>query len=108
MTKSPKAVAREAYRLGQAALEPYSNKYSPHRFTQAQLFAILVLRQFFKTDYRGVVHLLQDFADLRQVLGLKKVPHYSTLCYAEQRLGKKGASTGCWRPSSGVLASCIY
>ena len=106
MTKSPVALAREAVRIAQKALPNYSHRFSPKTFTQAQLFAILVLRQFFKTDYRGVVQLLQDFADLRQVLGLEKVPHYSTLCYAEQRLVKKGLGTGSWRPSSGVPASC--
>jgi len=71
-------------------------------------FAILVLRQFFKTDYRGVVQMLHGFSDLRRVLGLKKVPHYSTLrlldavfdCYAEQRLVKKGLSIASWRPVS--------
>ena len=99
MTKSPVALAREALRIAQKALPGYSHRFSPKTFTQAQLFAILVLRQFFKTDYRGVVQLLQDFADLRQVLGLKKVPHYSTLCYAEQRLGKKGLWTDCLGPS---------
>lgn len=90
MTKSPLAVAQEAYRLGQAGLEPYSSKYSPHLYTQAQLFAILVLRQFFKTDLRGVIQMLDDFSELRQILQLKRVPHFSTLCYAERRLLKKG------------------
>ena len=28
---------------------------------------------------------------LREALGLERVPHYSTLCYAERRLLKKGA-----------------
>ena len=74
MTKSPVALAREALRIAQKALPSYSHRFSPKTFTQAQLFAILVLRQFFKTDYRGVIHLLQDFADLRAVLGLTKVP----------------------------------
>jgi len=107
MTKSPVALAREALRIAQRALPSYSHRFSPQTFTQAQLFAILVLRQFFKTDYRGVVQLLQDFADLRQVLGLKKVPHYSTLCYAEQRLGRKGLGTDCWRPSFDAPRPCI-
>ena len=95
MTKSPLALAREAYQLGQANLEPYSCKYSPHRFTQAQLFAILVLRQFFKTDYRGAIQVLREFAELRQTLQLKQMPHYSTLCYAERRLLKKGLLKTC-------------
>ena len=95
MTKSPLALAREAYQLGQASLEPYASKYSPHRFTQAQLFAILVLKQFFKTDFRGVIHVLGEFGELRKTLQLKHIPHYSTLCYAERRLLKKGLLKVC-------------
>ena len=84
-------MAREAVAVGERALESYSSRYSRHDFTQAQLLAILVLRQFLKTDYRGVVGFVLDCCDVRQVLGLRKVPHYSTLCYAQQRLLQKGA-----------------
>src|SRR5262245_47941456 len=93
MTKSPRAVAREALRLAQEALPPYSAVRSRKDFTQHQLFAVLALKTFFKTDYRGVVQLLADFAELRDELGLAKVPHYSTLCYAAARLLKKGRSS---------------
>jgi hypothetical protein len=42
-----------------------------------------------------------DGPELRADLGLAKVPHYSTLCFAEQRLLKKGASAGsCAAPSA--------
>jgi hypothetical protein len=92
MTKSPRAVAREALRLAQEALPAYSSKFSRKDFTQHQHFALLSLKTFFKTDYRGVIQMLVDFAELRTDLGLDKVPHYSTLCYAEQRLLKKGRS----------------
>jgi hypothetical protein len=90
MTKSPVALAKAALRAAKDSLSTYSSNYSRHDYTQHQLFAILVLRQFLKTDYRGIVQMLEDFSDLRKVLGIKKVPHYSTLCYAEQRLLKKG------------------
>lgn len=50
------------------------------------LFAILVLRQSFKTDNGGIAALLDDLPDLRHALGLTKAPHYPTLCYAEKRL----------------------
>ena len=90
MTKSPLALAKEALLIAKAGLNPYSSKYSPRRYTQPQIFAILVLRQFLKTDYRGIIQMLADWSDLRQALDLKKVPHYSTLCYAEQKLLKKG------------------
>jgi hypothetical protein len=93
MTKSPRAVAREALRLAEEALPAYSSKFSRQDFTQHQLFALLALKTFFKTDYRGVIALFDDFAELRADLGLSKVPHYSTLCYAEQRLLKKGSSS---------------
>lgn len=93
MTKSPRAVAREALRLAQQALPAYSSKFSRKDFTQPQLFACLALKTFFKTDYRGVVQLLHDFAELREELGLSDVPHYSTLCYAAGRLLKKGRSS---------------
>src|SRR5438477_4054288 len=93
MTKSPRAVAQEALRLARESLPPYSAVRSRKDFTQHQLFAILALKTFLKTDYRGVVAFLADFAELRGDLGLEKVPHYSTLNYAEQRLLKKGRSS---------------
>src|SRR5262245_13040334 len=93
MTKSPRAVAREALRLAQQALPAYSSKFSRQDFTQPQLFALLALKTFFKTDYRGVVALLDDFPALRADLGLTRVPHYSTLCYAAGRLLKNGRSS---------------
>ena len=93
MTKSPRAVAREAVRLAREALPAYSSKYSRKDYTQHQLFAGLALKPFLKTDYRGVVAFLADFADLRNDLGLRKVPDHSTLCYAEQRLLKRGTSS---------------
>lgn len=92
MTRSPKALARMALRVARDALPAYSSRFSRHDFTQHQLFAVLVLRQFFKTDYRGIVQLLEDLSDLRRVLRLPKVPHYSTLKYAHDRLLKKGLS----------------
>ena len=93
MTKSPKKMARIALKTAEAALPNYSGKFSKRSFTQAQIFAILVLKTFFKTDYRGIVDLLNDWKDLRDELGLKKVPHFSTLWHAEQRLLKKGFLT---------------
>jgi len=100
MTKSPRAVAQEALRLAQDTLPPYSAVTSRKDFTQHQHFAILALKTFLKVDYRGVVAFLADFAELRDDLGLTKLPHPSTLCYAEARLLKGGSSsTSSWAPS---------
>ena len=95
MTKSPRRVAREALAVAQEALPAYSCRTSRRDFTQAQLFAILALKTFLKTDYRGVVAFLQDLPELRADLGLARVPHYSTLCYAEKRLLQKRGSPAC-------------
>jgi hypothetical protein len=100
MTRSPVAVARMALRVARDGLPEYSCKFSRRDFTQDQLFAILVLKQFFRTDYRGIVQLLDDLSDLRRVLQLKKVPNYGTLCYAHERLLKKGLSIPCLPPFS--------
>ena len=90
-TKDPIALALAALKAGEAALPPYSHPKSPQKYTQAQLFAMLVLREFFRLDYRKLVTWLEQWSDLRDALGLKRVPHYSTLCYAADRLLKKGA-----------------
>jgi hypothetical protein len=105
MTKSPRAVAQEALRLAQDALPPYSAVTSRKDFTQHQLFAVLALKVFLKTDYRGVVAFLEDFAELRADLALQKVPHYSTICKAEGRLLKGGSSSTCSKVPSRPLPS---
>jgi hypothetical protein len=92
LTKSPLAFAKAALATAEAELPPYSHPKSPHKFTQPQLFAMLALRDFLRTDYRGIINILAEWSDLRAVLGLTQLPHYSTLCYAERRLLKKRAS----------------
>jgi hypothetical protein len=99
-TKSALALAREALLAAERALPRYSSRFSRHEYTQHQHFAVLVLRQFFRTDYRGICQILSEWSDLRAALRLKQVPHYSTLCYAEQRLLKGGHSTSFSTPFS--------
>lgn len=75
-----------ALEVGTDALKPYSHRFSPKKFTQPQLFACLVLKEFYKTDYRGIAGILTDNSDLRQTLGLPRVPHFTTIQKAGQRL----------------------
>ena len=86
MTKSAVRLAREALAVGQRALPRYGHPKSRHDFTQPQLFALLTLRQMLRVDYRGLVTLVAEWSELRRALGLRRVPHYSTLCYAAHRL----------------------
>ena len=99
MSRSPLAVAREAYAAAKQALPKYSAPCSPHKFTQWQLFAILALRHYLGLDLRTMEQHLKDWSDLRDALDLTRVPHYSTLCVAEQRFEKKGPSTPSSTPS---------
>ena len=94
MTKSPVAFTEEALAVARAALPAYSSKFSRRDYTRHQHLAILALKQFLKTDYRGVVAYLRDWSDLRAVLGLAKVPHFTTLQKAHAGLKKK-TPTGC-------------
>lgn len=85
-SKSPAAVLRAAVHVAQQALPAYSHRCSPKKFTQHQLFACLVLKNFLKTDYRGVTAQLQDCPALQKILSLDHVPHYTTLQKAARRL----------------------
>ena len=85
-SKSPRMVAAVALDVGKRTLPDYASRYSRKDFTLPQLFAILVLRKFFRTDYRGVRALLADWPELCERLGLKKVPHFTTLQKAEHKL----------------------
>jgi hypothetical protein len=100
MTKSVLGGAREALAAGEAALPPHASRFSRRDDTQPQLFAPLVVRQFLRLDYRGVVALAAEWRELRDVLGLRRVPHHSTLAHAAPRLladrekgGRSGASS---------------
>jgi hypothetical protein len=81
-------VAAVAYHIGQRTLPDYASRFSRKDFTQPQLFALLVLRQFHKTDYRGIVAIVADNPTLCADLELTKVPHFTTLQKAEAKLLK--------------------
>src|SRR5436305_4635525 len=86
LSKSPVHVAREALAIATKLLRPYAHKFSPKLYTQPQLFACLVLKTFFKTDYRGLTTILRDCTDLRRIVGLRCVPHCTTVQKARGRL----------------------
>lgn len=100
MTKSPLRLARQALAAARTALPAYSSKFSRKTYTQHQLFALLALRAFLKTDYRGLEEYLRDWSDLRRELGLRAVPDHSTLQKAADRLLKKNGPTPSSPPPS--------
>jgi len=106
MTKSSLGLAEQALAVAQEALPRYASRFSRKDFTLHQLFAVLVLRKFWQTDYRGAETKLSEWSDLRRVLGLSKTPRHTTLWHAEQKLSQKGLLIDCCpRPSRRHAAS---
>ena len=62
------------YLIGKLALPDYAHKCSPKTYTQPQLFACLVLKEFLHRDYRGIEELLNDTPELAAVIDLEKFP----------------------------------
>ena len=112
-TKSPKRILLVAHAVAAESLDAYSNMYSPQKFTQHQLFAMLVFKEFMRCDYRKVVELMNETAEYRDAIGLEEVPHFTTIQKASGRLLKlSSASAGrsrlsyhcsseCWDPHCG-------
>jgi Transposase DDE domain len=85
-SKSPRKILLVGYFIGQLALPEYAHKFSPKTYTQPQLFACLVLKEFLHRDYRGIEELLRDTPDLAAAIELTKIPDHSTLQKAAKRL----------------------
>jgi hypothetical protein len=83
--KSPLALAKTALAEAREAIPQYASRFSRHDYTQHQLYALVALRRLLKTDYRGLEATLRDWAELRDALGLVRVPDHSTIQRAEQR-----------------------
>lgn len=69
-------------------MKPYSHRNSPKKFTQHQLFALLVLKAFHNTTYRGVWGIVKDSPELREAIELRHTPHWTTIQKAGDRLLK--------------------
>lgn len=85
-SKSPERILAVGYVIGKLALPDYAHKYSPKTYTQPQLFACLVLKEFLHRDYRGIEALLKDTPELAASIELKQIPDHSTLQKAAKRL----------------------
>src|SRR5208283_1240678 len=87
-TKSPRKILLVAHAVAVKSLDAYSHLYSPQKFTQHQLFAVLVLKEFMRFDYRKVVEMLKETPEYREAIGLESVPHFTTVQKASKRLLK--------------------
>jgi hypothetical protein len=71
--------ARLAYEVAQRALPDRAHRFAPERYTQPQLLACLLVKEYLRLDYRTTQETLEVSDGLRDALALSVVPDYSTL-----------------------------
>ncbi|MEM9347926.1 MAG: hypothetical protein AAGB26_15060 [Planctomycetota bacterium] len=89
--------------LGRRYLTDYGGYKSRKDFTQHQLMACLILRTCLKTTCRGVIEFLAVSCELRETMGLDKLPNYSTL---KKFADKPGVSNDFNRANLQVFQAC--
>ena len=62
-----------------SVIRPYSNKYSKKKFTQQQLFILLILKQKLKISYNELIEDMKTRESILLMLGLFRLPHPSTV-----------------------------
>jgi len=76
--------AQLALQVAQQVMPEHGHKFSPKTYTQPQLLACLLLKEFLKQDYRGIQDLLELSGGLCRALKLSQVPDHSTLWWFSQ------------------------
>jgi len=72
-------IARLALRLGRRHMADYAHPKSPKKYTQPQLFACLILKAHLGCTYRKIEELLHLMPPVREAIGLRTVPRFTTL-----------------------------
>lgn len=79
-------IARMAYQLAQANMPLYSHPKSPHRFTQPQLTACVLLAYYLDLSYRAMEEWLLASDQICAVLELSDIPDHTTMARMMHRL----------------------
>ncbi len=60
-------------------ISPYSCKYSKKIYTQYQLLALVLFKDYRNQHYREFIEDVGDMAEVQEILDLSEVPHFTTL-----------------------------
>lgn len=71
--------ARLAYDVAGRAIPERAHRFAPKRYTQPQLLACLLVKEYLRLDYRTAQEVLDTSDGLRKAIGLTVVPDYTTL-----------------------------
>ena len=77
--KLVRIVRRQKRVLRRARYPLRGSKYANHLYTDHQHVVLLALRQQFRKSYRDFCELLEVCTEILDELGMKKVPHWTTL-----------------------------
>ena len=64
------------------------SRFSNKIFNNHQHIILLVLKQKLRTTYRGLIEILKVAETLRLAIGLKRIPHHTTLVKFAKKIGK--------------------
>nr|WP_321498246.1 IS5 family transposase [uncultured Methanolobus sp.] len=64
---------------GNSHLQIYSCKYSKRKYTQHQLLTLVLLKEYLNEDYRDIIEIVEVMDKIKEKIGLKQVPHFTTL-----------------------------
>jgi hypothetical protein len=78
--------ARVARQIAETTLPAYRTRFSKHTFTQPALLAVLCVMRYEDWTYRETEVRLAEHQELREALGLSRVPDYTTLYRCLKRL----------------------
>src|SRR5208282_3389494 len=81
--------ARIALQVSKAVLPRYRTPFSKHQFTQPQLLGILCLMRYEDWTFREADVRLGEHRELREALGLRSVPDFTTLYRFLQRVDER-------------------
>ena len=77
--KLVRIVRRQKRVLKRARYPLRGSKYANHLYTDHQHVVLLALRQHFRKSYRDFCEMLEVCTEIMDELGLKRVPHWTTL-----------------------------
>lgn len=81
-TADLETIARWALEVAKDSVPLYYHRFAPKVFSRPQLVACVLLKTYLRQDYRGMEEILRVSPPLQNILGLKRVPDYSTLSRA--------------------------
>ncbi len=88
--------------LAREHVPAYSSQFSKRIFTQPQLIVLYCLKLKLRVSYRELIDWLSEMPRIQQALGLKRLPHFTTVQKAFARL-----ETAVWRVLQRMSASLL-